>query len=272
MLSRMKRLVALLLVLACGSLWGQGLAPAPPPNSRMTTYAAEREQTIAPALEAMRKADYAGALAMFETVLPLYPRDARVLMFAGRAAHGAGDDKKALGFFQVALDSEPRNHPLWGLHMEIVPLYAAAGDWEGFDRERTKIREAVKANTPFFEKLSGYVIENIHEGDKTIRVLEFPLLNGRFHTRYRFILPASASGPAWNPYIDCESDDNDQGAFAKAHPDLAAKGDRSFSLDGYLAPNTHSTIMLFGDGEPTYETVRALVVKHAPPIATTVRQ
>ncbi len=125
---------------------------------------------------------------------------------------------------------------------------------------------------PYFAKFTGYVIENIHDGERTVQVTEYPRLYGRFHTRYRFVLPSNPAGPPWKPYIDCESDDIDQVAFAKEHPDKAANGDRSFSLDGYLAPNTHSTIRLFGDGEPTYETVRKLVVGNAAPMATTVRQ
>jgi hypothetical protein len=267
----MKRLAALFLVLICNSIIAQGLATAPPPNSVQTPYAAERENTIAPAVQAMQAGDYANALAMLEAVMPQYPHDARILMLAGRSAHLSSDDGKALGFYKTALESEPKGHPQWQLHVEIVPLYAAAADWDNFDRERAKIREAVTAGVPYFAKFSGYLIETIHDGDRTIQVTEYPRLVGRFHTRYRFLLLATAGQP-WKPYVDCESDDIDQVAFAKEHPDKVANGDRSFSLDGYPAPNMHSTIRLFGDGEPTYETVRALVVGKAAPMSTTVRQ
>ncbi len=140
MLSRMKRLAVLLLMLTCGSMAGQGLTTLPAPNSKMTPYAAERENTIAPALEAMQAGDNAGALAMLESVMPQYPHDARILMLAGRTAHLSRDDGKALGFYKTALESEPKGHPQWQLHVEIVPLYAAGSDWENFNRERAKIR------------------------------------------------------------------------------------------------------------------------------------
>ena len=62
----------------------------------------------------------------------------------------------------------------------------------------------------------------------------------------------------------------DQVGFAKQHPDLAAQGKRSFSLDSYNAPTTlpdgkqtrtEALIKFYWDGEPTYETVRADVLK-----------
>ncbi len=200
--------------------------------------------------------------------MPQYPHDARVMMFAGRAARLAGDDKKALGYYQTALSSEPPHHPQWGLHEEIVPIYAALGDKDNFDRERMKIREAAAMDDPLLKNLTGYVIEEIHQDGKVIQVWEFPRLFGRFHTRYRFIYPADA-GSAWKPFIDCESDDIDQVSFRQKHPDLAAKGERSFSLDSYAQANSHGTLMFFEEGEPVYETVRALVLKKTEPLATT---
>ena len=259
-----------LLMLGLARVWGQGLATAPPADSRTTPYAAEREQTLAPAMEAMQRHDYPAALGMLEVVLPSYPHDGRVLMLAGRAAHLSGDDAKALGFYKTALSFEPPAYTQWQLHLEVVPLYAAAGDWVSFDAERAKSRAAALSAAPHFPNISGYEIEVIRQGDTAIHVQEFPRLFGRFHTRYRFLFPVDAAAPNWTPYLACESDDIDQVSFAKEHPDSAAKGERSFSLDAYMRPNTHGTIRLFGDGEPTYETVRELVVKKAEPIVTTV--
>lgn len=265
----MKLGAAVLMMGLCASAGAQGLAPAPPADSRMSTYAAGREQAMAPALAAMREGRNADALVMLEALLPTYPQDARLFLFLSRAARHSGDDVKALSYMQKTLATERPDHPIWGMHMEIVPLYAANGDWQSFDAERSKIREAAKANPELMKVNGGYLIEEIHQDGQVIHAFEYPLLYGRFHTRYRFLYPA-ASPHAVPPYIDCESDDIDQVAFAQKHPEQAAKGDRSFSLDGYLKPNTHSTLMFFDDGEPTYETVRAVVLKNPAPMSTTV--
>jgi hypothetical protein len=102
---------------------------------------------------------------------------------------------------------------------------------------------------------------------------------------YRFLLPkdgqivlpaqgtssAAASAkcvnPEFQPHIDLESGDVDQPAFAKAHPDKAANGERSYMLDTYASPCVQGLVEFYPDGEPTYEQVRAAVIKAltAPP-------
>ena len=65
--------------------------------------------------------------------------------------------------------------------------------------------------------------------------------------------------------ITLESGDVDQTLWAKQHADLAAKGERMFSMDGYTeqppaqpgapATQTHATYAFF-DGRPPYDLVR----------------
>ncbi len=54
-----------------------------------------------------------------------------------------------------------------------------------------------------------------------------------------------------------ESDDIDQVEFKKRHPEDAAAGKRSFSMDGYFEPRTHATLKFYPDGEPSYREARA---------------
>ncbi len=80
--------------------------------------------------------------------------------------------------------------------------------------------------------------------------------------------------------ITLESGDFDQPGFAKEHPDLAAKGERRYSIDGYSeqAPGPNGTVTqtqaLYGfyDGRPSYDTFRARVLeimqKQSAPAAT----
>ena len=68
--------------------------------------------------------------------------------------------------------------------------------------------------------------------------------------------------------LTLESGDADQPAFAREHPDLAARGDRAYSLDGY-GPDQHTPegrliqshyTYAFFAGRPDYDTVRGLML------------
>jgi hypothetical protein len=66
-------------------------------------------------------------------------------------------------------------------------------------------------------------------------------------------------------HIELDSDDADQVYFREIHPDLAAKGDRQFSLDAFrpdpLPDGTmdHATIQFY-DGAPSYDAVRGRIL------------
>jgi hypothetical protein len=66
-------------------------------------------------------------------------------------------------------------------------------------------------------------------------------------------------------HIELDSDDADQVDFKEIHPDLAAKGDRRFSLDAFgprpLPDGTvdHALIQFF-DGAPSYDAVRERIL------------
>jgi hypothetical protein len=68
--------------------------------------------------------------------------------------------------------------------------------------------------------------------------------------------------------VELDSDDPDQVYFKEIHPDLAAKGDRRFSLDAFGPDQTlpdgridhrHAVIQFF-DGKPTYDAVRERIL------------
>ena len=65
--------------------------------------------------------------------------------------------------------------------------------------------------------------------------------------------------------IELESDDGDQVDFRKTHPELTAKGDRRYSLDGFAlggGPDgkiDHALIEFF-DGEPSYDAVHERIL------------
>jgi hypothetical protein len=69
--------------------------------------------------------------------------------------------------------------------------------------------------------------------------------------------------------IELDSDDGDQVYFKETHPDLAAKGDRRFSLDLFAQDLTqpngqidHALVQFF-EGTPSYDTVRKRILEIA---------
>ena len=68
-------------------------------------------------------------------------------------------------------------------------------------------------------------------------------------------------------HIELDSDDHDQVYFKATHPDLAAKGEREYSLDAFLdkalpgvtSDQQHALIQFF-DGAPSYDTVRERIL------------
>jgi hypothetical protein len=67
--------------------------------------------------------------------------------------------------------------------------------------------------------------------------------------------------------VELDSDDPDQVYFRQIHPDLAAKGDRRYSLDAFVSdkivPDSkadHHALIQFFDGKPSYDTVRERIL------------
>lgn len=230
---------------------------------------AVRETALAPAYAAQKSGDYEQAYQIFKQQMDVFPKDARVSMLAAAAARQAGHLEEALSLYQHTAQLNPiyPNHDL----AQVIQIYAALNRWDDFDQARKTAREASIAGDQFLPATTGYVIEDINDGQRHIVVREYPVPFGRFHTRYRFqILSQADPQTRFTPYYDLESDDGDQMLFRRQHPDLAAAGQREYSLDTYPRINTQGLISFF-DGEPTYETVRAIVLSSEAnrPMATT---
>lgn len=228
-----------------------------PGQAKTSSYAAAREQAIAPALDALHNKHYEQALERLEAVLQTYPNDSRVLLLTGNAARGCHRYDRAVSAYQSAIAHTPG--ALWPAHFSLVVTFAAMGQWEKFDAERQVIEKSRLSGDPYLAKVSAYVIDEFDSGSYHVKTVEYLQRLGRFHTHYRFFIEHSGDNPVpgqWTPHFDCESDDIDQVDFARKHPLEAAAGLRSSSLDAYMSPYTHATIKLYADGEPSYQAVR----------------
>ena len=232
------------------------------PRVQMSPYAQEREAALAPALQALKSKDYAAALADLRPLVEKYPNDVRVLLLAGNAARTSRQYEEALRYYQKATLQPHRG---WAVEFGLIETEAALGLWEDFDAQRQKVRAAKENNDSELARLTGYVIDVFDVGNEQVTAMEFPMLMGRFHARYRFFIKSgsetdAADGKKWTPMIDLESDDVDQLQCAKAHPTDSVAGKRAFSLDGYPQPRTHTTLKFYPDGEPSYQQARADVI------------
>ena len=223
---------------------------------------------LAVGLAALQHGDFASAKSFFTNVLASNPADLDARLLLGGADLGLKDFPSAIKEFQTVATAKPTN---WTAHQDLALAYAQAQDWPDFDKERAIIKSARDKNATGLDKTGSDLIDELQVGSKTYRVLSFYKLAGRFHTRYAVV--HFGDDGKLTDYIQCESDDVDQYAFKQKHPDKAAAGDRSFSLDSYSITPTglsQGLIKFYWDGEPTYETVRedalkALQAQAAPP-------
>jgi tetratricopeptide (TPR) repeat protein len=214
---------------------------------------------LAVGLAALQKGDYGAAKTFFTEYLSSSPDDAEAWLYLGGADLGLKDFPAAIKDMRAVIAVKP---DLWPAHLNLVLAYAESEDWADFDKERALIKAARDNNAPGLDKQKGDVIDVLHVGTKTYSVRAFYELYGQFHTRYVFL--HFGDDGKLSDYVQCESDDSDQGFFKQAHPKEAAAGARSFSLDSYAVGEkgmTQALIKFYSDGEPTYETVRADALK-----------
>lgn len=207
---------------------------------------------------AMDHADYPSAKTFFTSYVSENPKDAEAWFYLGGAELGLNHPAEAAKNFLHCIELKP---DAWTAHQNLALAYAEQQDWPAFDKERQFIK-AARAEKKLGLSMEGHdLIDVLHVGDKRFDVWYFPKLYGHFNARYVF-LHWDAKGNA-DEWVQCESDDVDQGFFAQRHPKEAAAGDRSFSLDSYSKSEKGMSQALhkfYQDGEPTYETVRADVL------------
>ena len=227
-----------------------------------------KEETLAPAMAALRAHDPATALADLQQIVAHFPHDGRVLRLTAQAALQAGKPAEAQKYFKLTLDAGPANP--WPDRLGLINAYALGGQWQEFDAARQQLTDAKRANDPLLAKSPGFVIEQFTANGKVYRAVQFPILTGPYNTRYRFFITPVGTEPdssKFIPYMDLESDDIDQTMYKSKSPEKS-EANRRYSLDSYPSPGNQG-LLRFYDGEPTYEEVRTVVIGKPAPAATT---
>jgi len=241
--------------------------------------AAKRDALMQPGLDHLKRGENAAAYEALSTVAQLYPTDINVLRFTAAAGMRSGHDEVALIMFRRALAQRP--HDPWQMRLAVILLEARLERWDDFDRDLVTLRVAKRIGMDHgLDQGDSFVIDEFDTGPGRVQGVIYPQQSGKYHMLYRFVLPAQAAmyapaevqaqansagakcqKPDFVPHMDVESDEADQAAFSKAHPDKAAKGERSYMLDAAYSACSQGLVKFYPDGEPKYETVRADVIR-----------
>jgi len=235
------------------------------PQELLAKLNADQKKQLDNAMKAFGEQKYGDALSAFKVLLAALPDDSVLSKFASEAALNSGENEFALKTLRpvAAINSDD-----WQAAGLLTRAYAQSGDAKVRDEGIARMME-LKQKGIVPQPLRDYVVEQVKLGDKTLTIRTSLTPWGPFHV-YAIGELTDANGQRLFR-VALESDDIDQTAFVKEHPDEAAKGLRRFSLDGYQdsAPNdqgqrttTHSTFK-FLDKQPSYAETREEFIKIA---------
>ncbi len=217
-------------------------------------------QAQAKVIADLQAKNFNDALAGAKAILAANPDSPKANKLTGVVLLDQQKASDALPYFQKALQLSPDDPTINAL---LVQTYAQTGDKARRDEQRAILRGYHSdGKHPAFAQIPAYLIETIPVGDKIIQAIEFYEPAGQFHFYYRFSIFDSTG--KIQSFIALESDDADQALYSQQHPKEAATGERRFSLDGYSqSADGHVTQALytFYDSQPSYDDVRALVIK-----------
>lgn len=258
--------------LLCGcafSCWAQSAPPAsaamPDPLAGLDTL---QKAQFREAADLFAKDNFAEAEAILKPIAANAPASSPghnlVAKYAAEAAINNGELDYAAGLLKPIESANPND---WQAESLMARIYAESRQADKRNTELARLKDQHESTSdPRFSRLQQILLERIPLKSGSLRVWYSLVPWGRYKV-YVFARVFDASGKQVLR-ITLESSDFDQPLWAKQHPDLAAKGERMFSMDGYgegtTNPNgtrteTHATFGFF-DGQPSYDTVRARMV------------
>jgi len=261
----------LAIVLMVGSLTAQAGLTAqelttrcdPPPGSlaRLTRTQKKAFMESQNAFIANRYADALGELRSLLAQLPQdTPAQSAMAERTAEAAVYAGEQTYAISLLKPIEARDGSDCPARTL---LARAYAEEGRSAERDAEISALTALHKeAPESPAGKLDAFLLEQHSlKGGGAVTIAYF-LRPAAPHNTHLLAQIFDASGSLML-HIELDSGDSDQVYFRETHPDLAAKGDRQFSLDAFLdkavpgdtSDDRHALIQFF-DGAPSYDTVR----------------
>ncbi len=213
--------------------------------------------------ELLTKRQFAEAKQVFAAYLRAHPDAVQAELGLGDAQLGLHQYEAAEMTYRAAVLQQPE---LWQAHKNLVVVEAALGRWEEFDRERTVLRMARARGEPGISARESDVIDSftVGGGHWVVRAYFEPL--GRSEALYNFE-QFSPDGRV-QAYVSLENATAAQAALQPGDIRIGAKvgGGAANSEGGPLALNwytgaAHGTMRSYQAGEPTYEKLRADVMR-----------
>ncbi len=216
---------------------------------------------IAAARQALAARQYQRAEEMFADFERSHPGNIDAEEGIGDAELGMHQYLAAEIQYRRVVAAEPE---FWVAHKNLVIVEAALGRWSEFDRERTLLRDARERGAPGISARESDVIDSFQFHQEHWIVREYFEPVGRSLTRYNF----EYFGPDGRvrEYVSLESAEGARQALVRS-PNVVIGADptrapaiKDFALN-YYTLKSHGTIKLYPQGEPSYERVRADLIR-----------
>jgi tetratricopeptide (TPR) repeat protein len=191
--------------------------------------------------------DCPSVIKLFRQVTASNPADIVAYNMSGNCALRLKDYPAAIDAFKHALQIRTDE---WHNISGLIHAYTLAGMTQERDELLKHIGE-LERDGKLPDNFS-YVFETFQVGNQQVEVAKYPKISGFYGERYRFNVYNKDGMLVFR--VALESAELDQPQWAKEHKELAAAGDRKFSLDGY-SPEGHYTYGFY-DGEPEYPKLR----------------
>lgn len=213
------------------------------------------------ARKALAAKEYQRAEEMFAAYVKTHPDSVDGEEGVGDAELGLHEYEAAELEYRRVVAAQPE---FWLAHKNLVIVEAALGRWEEFDREREVLRGARQRGAPGISARESDVIDSFDVRGEHWIVREYYEPAGRSLTRYNFEY-FGADGRV-REYVSLESAEAARRALevgGQVHiGDAAASvgAIKDFALNWYTG-KAHGTIARYPNGEPSYERVRAEVIR-----------
>lgn len=213
---------------------------------------------LAAARQELSAKHFARAKELYRAYLHAHPESVDAQFGVADAELGLREFEAAEWDFRKVVAAQPQN---WVAHKNLVIVEAELGRWDEFERERAVLRGARERGASGISERESDVIDSFEVDGHRWIVREYYEPVGRSQTRYNFER-FSPEGHA-EEYISLEPTAAAQAALKPG--DVHIGGDAApvphtkteeFSLNWYSGKG-HGTITRYPKGEPSYERVRA---------------
>ena len=229
----------------------------PQPNQPNAELSPDQGDIVTAAGKDLGAQHWAEAIAKLEPLLRAAPVNAQVAKMFAEAEINVGKPVEASAVLSRVLSTNPKDAQALAILAHAQASQKQWGELEGTLKRLQQLHDGGQSNLNQIP-LGDDPLPNIGH----VQWLYYLQPSWSRYNVYSMARVLSADGVV-RERITLESGDGDQPLFAKQHPEDAARGLRSFSLDGYVNTDdhtqTHYTYAFFV-GQPSFATFRDKVL------------